>query len=205
MDGKNTRIGIFGGTFNPPHIGHVAAARACVEALRLQRLLMIPTNIPPHKALPAGSARPKQRLDMVRIAASMVPMAEACDLELRRSGPSYTADTVTELQALYPHSTLWLVVGTDMLETFHHWYRPEQILSVCRLAAVARGREDQEKIERQAEMLRRTLGARVDIVDNRVVEGSSTQFRGGSRRLVPSEILRYIRSHGLYGMEGENG
>lgn len=201
MDGNNTRIGIFGGTFNPPHIGHVAAARACVEQLQLRRLLMIPTNIPPHKVLPEGSASPKQRMEMVRLAASMVPMAEACDLELRRKGPSYTADTVVQLKVLYPDSTLWLVVGTDMLETFHRWYRPEQILSVCRLAAVARGREDREKIERQAEALRRTLGARVDIIEHRVVEGSSTQFRSGSRQLVPSEILRYIRSHRLYGME----
>ncbi|MBR4875712.1 MAG: adenylyltransferase/cytidyltransferase family protein, partial [Clostridia bacterium] len=72
---SKNRIGIFGGTFNPPHIGHIAAARQVVAALDLGKLLMIPTTLPPHQQLPEGSASPEQRLDMVRIAASMVPMA----------------------------------------------------------------------------------------------------------------------------------
>ena len=111
------RIAIFGGTFNPPHMGHISAARACVESLGLNKLLMIPTNIPPHKKLPEGSPSPVQRLEMTAIAASMIPMAEACAIEIERSGPSYTADTAAEIKALYPESCLWLVIGTDMLKT----------------------------------------------------------------------------------------
>lgn len=194
------RIGIFGGTFNPPHIGHIAAARQVVAALDLGKLLMIPTNIPPHKKLPEGSATPEQRFEMVQIAAGGIPMAEACDIEIRREGASYTADTVAELKKQYPNATLWLMIGTDMLDTFDKWYCPEKILSVCRLAAVARGDEDRDLIERKAQELRAKLGAEIDIVYNEVVEGSSTEFRSGNARLVSSDILRYIRRHGLYGM-----
>ena len=139
---SKNRIGIFGGTFNPPHIGHIAAARQVVAALDLGKLLMIPTNIPPHKQLPEGSASPEQRLEMVGIAASMIPMAEACDIEIRREGASYTADTVAALKEIYPEATLWLMIGTDMIDTFDRWYCPEKIVAHCRLAAVARGDDD---------------------------------------------------------------
>ena len=194
------RIAIFGGTFNPPHAGHVSAARACVEQLKLNKLIFIPTNIPPHKILPENSASPGQRLDMTAIAASMVPMAEVSDIEIRRKGASYTADTVAEIKALYPESELWLIVGTDMLSTFDRWRRPEDIVSLCRLAAVARGREDARVIRDAAKRLKRLLNARVDIVENSVIEVSSTAFRdGAASELVPPEIKLYIREHGLYG------
>ncbi|MBQ1250481.1 MAG: nicotinate (nicotinamide) nucleotide adenylyltransferase [Clostridia bacterium] len=198
---SKNRIGIFGGTFNPPHIGHIAAARQVVAALDLGKLLMIPTNIPPHKQLPEGSASPEQRLEMVGIAASMIPMAEACDIEIRREGASYTADTVAALKEIYPEATLWLMIGTDMIDTFDRWYCPEKIVAHCRLAAVARGDDDLAVIEQKAEELRRKLGAEIDIIYNDVVEGSSTEFRNGNERLVPSEIRRYIRKQGLYGLE----
>ena len=198
---SKNRIGIFGGTFNPPHIGHIAAARQVVAALDLGKLLMIPTNIPPHKKLPEGSASPEQRLEMVGIAASMIPMAEACDIEIRREGASYTADTVAALKEIYLEATLWLMIGTDMIDTFDRWYCPEKIVAHCRLAAVARGDDDHAAIEQKAEELRRKLGAEIDIIYNDVVEGSSTEFRNGNERLVPSEIRRYIRKQGLYGLE----
>ena len=122
------RIAVFGGTFNPPHLGHMAAAEACIEALSLDRLILMPTRVPPHKDLPAGSATPEQRLEMCRIAAVQIPRCEVSDLELRREGLSYTADTVEELAAHYPGDTLWLVMGTDMLLSFDRWREPERIL-----------------------------------------------------------------------------
>lgn len=199
------RIAIFGGTFNPPHMGHVSAARACVESLKLDRLIMIPTNIPPHKTLPEGSPTAAQRLEMTAIAASMVPMAEVSDMEICRRGASYSYETATQMAELYPDATLWFVMGTDMLASFENWRRPEVILSHCRIAAVARGKEDGEFIARQAKKLKRDLNAQVDMVYNHVIEGSSTDFRSGAaERLVPSEIRRYIRRKGLYGgIEGE--
>ncbi len=194
------RIAMFGGTFNPPHVGHVAAARACVQQLALNKLIVMPTNIPPHKILPEGSATPQQRLEMAAIAASLIPMAEVSALEIERKGASYTFETIRTLKSLYPDSTLWLVVGTDMLATFDHWRRPEDIVACARLAAVARSDEDRAFIDRRAEELRRSLDAQVDIVYNRAVEVSSTDFRSGKApNLVPSDVLRYIRAHGLYG------
>lgn len=194
------RIAIFGGTFNPPHMGHISAARACVESLKLDRLIMIPTNIPPHKILPEGSPTAAQRLEMTAIAASMVPMAQVSDMEISRKGASYSYETATQMAAMYPDATLWFVMGTDMLASFENWRKPEVILSHCRIAAVARGKEDGDFIARQAKKLKKDLGAQVDIVYNPVIEGSSTDFRSGAAlRLVPSEIRRYIRQNGLYG------
>ena len=88
------RIGIYGGTFNPPHIGHLEAARCAVDALRLDKLLLIPARVAPHKDIPAGSPTPLQRLEMVRIAARGMEKVQVCDLELNREGPSFTFETV---------------------------------------------------------------------------------------------------------------
>ncbi|MBQ1250752.1 MAG: hypothetical protein IIY00_04035, partial [Clostridia bacterium] len=110
-------------------------------------------------------------------------------------------DTVAALKEIYPEATLWLMIGTDMIDTFDRWYCPEKIVAHCRLAAVARGDDDHAAIEQKAEELRRKLGAEIDIIYNDVVEGSSTEFRNGNERLVPSEIRRYIRKQGLYGLE----
>ena len=122
------RIGVYGGTFNPIHRGHLTAARAAADALGLEKVLLIPDNLPPHKALPAGSATGEDRLEMCRLTAGEVPGMEVLDLELRRSGPSYTSDTLAELHAQYPDDELWLLVGSDM----------------CLSAGVARAGENSE-------------------------------------------------------------
>ena len=96
------RIGIYGGTFNPPHLGHIQAAKAAVQALDLTRLLLIPDNIAPHKELPPGSPAPEQRLEMLRLATQDAPELEVSDLELRREGVSYTFETVLALSEQYP-------------------------------------------------------------------------------------------------------
>ena len=95
------RIGIFGGTFNPPHLGHVQAVTAAREELGLDRVLLIPAAVPPHKQLPPHSPDADMRLELTRLAVAQLPWAEASDIELRRSGPSYTADTLTQLAAQY--------------------------------------------------------------------------------------------------------
>ena len=114
------KIGIYGGTFNPPHLGHIAAARAVFELLKLDRLLLIPVGMPPHKDLPAGSPTPAQRLEMTRLAGEQMGLGdrvETLDLELRREGRSFTSDTLRQLKELYPDDELWLLMGTDMFLT----------------------------------------------------------------------------------------
>ena len=133
-----SRIAMFGGTFNPPHSGHVAAACACVRQLGLDKLLLVPTAVPPHKQLPTVTATGAQRLEMAALAATLIPNAEASDIELARGGASYTKVTLDALRERYPHDELWLIMGTDMLESFHNWREPEGICALVRLAVCAR-------------------------------------------------------------------
>lgn len=193
------RLAIFGGTFNPPHLGHVEAARACLRVLEPDLLLIVPDHLPPHKELPEGSAAPEQRLEMCRLAFAGLPRCEVSDLELRREGPSYTVDTLRQVQREQPRAALWLVVGTDMLMSFERWYCPGEIAAMARLAVVARSEEDRARIAAKAEDLRARFGARIDLIDNRVVEVSSTALRGGGGgELLPPAVADYIRAHGLY-------
>lgn len=192
-------IGLFGGTFNPPHVGHSAAARACIGALSLDRLIFMPAGVPPHKKLPEYSATPNQRLQMVRLAAKDVPGAVVSDLELRRGGTSYTADTVLTLREQYPAAALWLVVGTDMLESFHRWRRPEDIVRACALAVVARDDRPRRELEEAAQRLRDRFGAQVRIIDAPPVPASSTEVRGGrGEALLAPQVADYIAFYGLY-------
>lgn len=193
------RTAIFGGTFNPPHQGHLQAAQAAVQGLQLDQLLLMPNHIPPHKALPENSATPEQRLELCRLAAQQIPRCQVCDLELRQPGPSYTADTVERYHAAHPEETLWLLVGTDMLLSFDQWREPQRILACARLAVAARDEAHRRQITDKAEWLRVHLGARVDVLDNPALPVSSTQLRTGfDGKLLPPAVADYIRSHRLY-------
>ena len=136
------RIGIYGGTFNPPHVGHIRAAEQALHALKLDRLLLIPDRIAPHKTLPEGSPTPEQRLQMLRLSVEDQHL-EVSDLELRRSGVSYTWLTVEELRSAYPDARLYLLMGTDMFLSFLSWREPERILKNTTLAVLCRGDWDE--------------------------------------------------------------
>ena len=176
------RIGIYGGTFNPPHVGHIQAAKQAVAALNLDKLVIIPTRIAPHKALPEDSPTPRQRLEMLRIAAADCPKAEVSDIELNRGGVSYTFQTVSELKERYPDAELILLMGSDMFLCFDQWRQPDDIL-------------------KNAELERR--GAKIRLVENDIVDISSTQLRRmlafhcAGPFLSPG-VAAYIREHGLY-------
>ena len=206
------KIGIYGGTFNPPHLGHIAAARAVMETLRLDRLLLVPAGLPPHKALPEGSPTAEQRLELARLAGEQIgDRVETLDLELRREGRSYTADTLAELRARYPEDELWLLMGTDMFLTLHTWHEPERILSLAGIAAFGRTEEDAEELlDSQREFLYRSFPqARIFTLRvSGVVEVSSTELRaalargGGENLLAPAVYGRVLRDK-LYGTEAD--
>lgn len=194
------KIGVLGGTFNPPHKGHLAAANAVYQALELDRVLFIPTNLPPHKNLPKGGATTEQRCEMVRLMTEPYPWAVFSDLEIQRGGTSYTVDT---LKALHEagEQDLTLIVGTDMLLSFDHsWRDPEEIVRLAGLAVVARGTEDWPMLEEKARQLQQTLGARVTLVHCPVLPISSTDVRrqGGFEEMTPPEVAAYIRRNRLY-------
>ena len=200
------RIGIYGGSFNPPHIGHVDAARSAINALNLNRLLLIPARVAPHKAAPEGTPMPEHRLEMLRIAARSLEKAEICDLEMCREGPSYTYETVEQLREMYPDAELVLLMGTDMFLSFMTWNQPDRILKHVTLGVFGRGqRKEKDAIyARKAEM--EAMGAKVELVGNDVIDISSTQVRrmmvfrfGGF--LLPKGVEAYIRENRLYGTD----
>ena len=197
------RIGIFGGTFNPPHIGHIQAAQQAITALGLSKLLLIPDRIAPHKQLPENSPTPEQRLDMLRIAAADCPQIQASDIELCREGVSYTVETVTALKKLYPRAELVLLMGTDMFLSFDSWKNARKILKNTTLVVFCRGEKNEETAikEKRSELQRQ--GAKVELVKNDVIPISSTQMRRllafhCADAFLPAGVGDYIRENGLY-------
>ncbi len=197
------RIGIYGGTFNPPHVGHLQAAAQAVTALGLQKLLIIPDRIAPHKALPSNSPSPEQRLEMLRIAAAENPAFEVSDLELRRTGVSYSYETVLKLKEKYPHAQLVLFMGTDMFLSFHTWKNPRIILENAALGVFYRGEKGEAAAIEAKKQEMEAQGATVYLVKNPVVNISSTQMRRllafrCAGEFLPQGVLDYIREYRLY-------
>ena len=198
------RIGIYGGTFNPPHIGHIQAAKQAVSLLGLSKLLLVPAYAPPHKsALPSNSPTPRQRLEMLRIAVADSPKIEVSDLELIREGISYSVETVAQVRRDYPEAELVLFVGTDMFLSFDTWKNPDEILKNASLGVFYRGEKGERSDiqEKKAELEAR--GARVYLVQNDVIPISSTQMRRllafrCAGELLPEGVLDYVREHRLY-------
>ena len=200
------RIGIYGGTFNPPHIGHIRAAMSAVRTLELDRLLVIPDRIAPHKTLPDGSASPQQRLEMVRLALAGEQVVEVSDMELRREGVSYTVDTLRHIRQMYPDAELTLLMGTDMFLSFRSWRCPEEILSMAGLGVFYRG-DKGEKAAIEAEKAKMEAdGAKITLVRNEIVDISSTDLRrmlafDCAGPFLPHGVGAYIRQQGLYGTD----
>ena len=197
------RIGIYGGTFNPPHIGHIRAAEYAVKELQLDRLLVIPSRISPHKQLPKDSPTPQQRLEMLKIATAGLPNMEVSDLELNREGTSYTYQTVQQVRQMYPQAKIYLLMGTDMFLSFHNWRNPELITLDAALAVFYRG--DKNEVDainsRVAE-----VEWEVELIENPIIDISSTQLRrmlvfGCADSFLPQGVGDYIRSHGFYGTD----
>ena len=197
------KIGIYGGTFNPIHTGHIHAAKQAMKILGLDKLLMIPDRIAPHKEIPSGSPTPQQRLQMLRLAVEGEPGIEVSDIELKREGKSYTYLTVEALREEYPDAELFLLMGTDMFLSFHTWMNPERITAHATLAVMFRGEKgEQAKIEaRKAEM--EAEGIRVALVRNDTINISSTQLRRliafqCASEFLPKGVENYIRDNGFY-------
>ena len=200
------RIGIYGGAFNPPHTGHIRAAEFAVQALNLEKLLLIPSCTSPHKPLPAGSAEPEQRLAMTKLWAG--EKMEVCDIELSRGGTSYTYETVEQLKTRYPQDELVLFMGTDMFLSFHTWKEPERILRCVSLAVFYRGDKNEQAAISEKQQEYERAGHRVYLVENPVTEISSTQMRrmlvfGCAEPFLDSKVSCYIQENGLYAT-GEN-
>ena len=198
------RIGIYGGTFNPPHKGHIHAAKEAARVLGLDRLLIIPDNIPPHKVMPAGSANNQQRLEMTRLAFEGLPCAEVSDMELRRGGKSLTVDTVRELCKEYPNAEFWLLMGSDMLAILHLWNRPEVLLQMVKVGTFARGDAgEQEMFDEMLPLLEKNFHAEIRLIPMETEKAASSDIRsmigrGEGENLLPEAVLGYIWREHLY-------
>lgn len=190
------KIGVFGGTFNPPHNGHIRLAKAAADELKLDKLLVIPSCIPPHK-IAAKLADGQERLEMCRLAFGGDPRFEVSPMELERGSRSYTVETLRELKALYPDSELYFIVGSDMLESFDKWYLWQEILSLSVLCAASREEGYSPDLSRFGK-----LAERIKIITLDPLEVSSTQIRNSAGEVSPElldpKVAAYIREHGLY-------
>ena len=203
------RVLIYGGSFNPPHLGHGEALRAAADALQPDRCMVIPAKMPPHKDLDENSPAPEQRLELSRLAFSDIAHAEVSDLELRREGKSYTVFTLREITSIYPMAELYFLVGTDMLNTIETWYRFREIFSLCTPVAIARNEGEFSQLETIASRLRTEYGALIVLIRKPPLPMDSTSLREclcrreGRDRLREGVYAEIIR-HRYYGAKPES-
>lgn len=195
---RTRRLGVFGGTFDPPHVGHLALAEWARDELALDRVLFVTAGEPPHKRA-ARRSPARHRLAMTRLAVKGHPDFEVSTIETARRGPSYTVDTLLELARREPAAERFLIVGGDMFDVFSKWRAPELILSLATLVVALRP---------EARRPRRTgwdrVGRGVRWLGNPALDVSSSAIRARAaagrslRYLVPDAVARYATRHGLY-------
>jgi nicotinate-nucleotide adenylyltransferase len=190
------RYALFGGTFDPPHVGHLLVASDAFEALDLDRLLFIPAAAQPLK-MGAVAAAAEARLAMTRLLAGSDSRFEVDPIEIHRDGLSFTVDTLAAFAERHPGVRPWLLVGTDVLATFHQWREPERVARLARLAVVRRATDD-------AGPETAAVPADAKYLTTRRVDVSSTEIRSrvragrSIRGFVPEAVAAYIASAGLY-------
>ena len=202
MNEKKT-IAVYGGTFSPPHVGHIRAAESFFRTVAPDRFLIVPSAIPPHKA-PVSGADDEDRLTMCRLAFASIPSAEVSDMEILRQGKSYTVETLRTLAV--PGTRLILLVGTDMLLTLDTWYSFEELFRLAEIAYVRRESDPGTAalLKEKERCYVEKYGARICALSADVTEISSTELR---RRITSGESLEgyllpeveaYIKARGLY-------
>lgn len=195
------KIGLFGGSFNPIHNGHINLALSIKETLKLDKVIFIPSGEAPHKS--SGEyAKADDRLEMCRLAVSEYPFFEVSDFEIKREGKSYSIYTVKHFKKLYPDDKLFLMVGSDMLAYFDKWFKYKEILKNVTLTAVSRKGNDFDELEQTAEKLREF--GEIIVVSNEAVVVSSTILRKMIKNnedtscYLSEKVVKYIIMRNLY-------
>jgi len=198
------RIGIYGGTFNPPHIGHVRSSEAAALSLGLDLLIVVPSGTPPHKPLPDGTPPADMRLYMTRSAFADTRNTIVSDIEARKTAASFTIDTVGSIKQDYPGAEIFLLVGTDMFQSLETWKDANELIRAVTPAVFSRGPEDLERIGGCARALYARRGVRTEIMHNDVVDISSSELRfmlplREGLRYITDTNYSYIIQYRLYG------
>jgi nicotinate-nucleotide adenylyltransferase len=196
------RIGILGGAFNPPHIGHLVCAQEALLQLELEKVVFMPVGKAPHREL-EGDPGAEARLELVELAIADDSRFEVSRLEIERSGPSYTSDTLRTLREESPDDELFLILGGDQAAALASWHEPEEVLALAQLAVVERTNWSRNAI---GITIGRLKGAeRIQYIDMPIIQVSSSVVRRRVaaglpvRYLVPDTVASYIAEHGLYG------
>lgn len=198
------RIGIFGGTFDPPHEGHRKYAEEFIDRLSLDRLIVIPTFIPPHKTHDK-TADSADRIEMTKLLFESNPKVSISDMEIQRKGKSYTCDTVRILHEKFPYDELIFLMGSDMLFSFHSWWKPDEIIKYVKICAVSRFADvDTKKMEDYVAEHFPKNADRFIIKSFSPYEVSSTELREAIKSgnptcdMINKKILEYIKVKELY-------
>lgn len=195
------RIGIYGGSFNPVHNGHIHLALSAAEELQLDRIFLVPSLISPHRSS-AEYAPPDDRLEMLRLACAVSDKLDVCDYEIKSDRKSYTIYTVEEFRRCFPDDELFLLVGSDMLMIFETWNQFEDILKETTLAVVSRKDGDRENLVKKSQELRKF--GKIIVCSDQPLEISSTEIR---KKIAKNEnfscyldknVVQYITSNNLY-------
>jgi nicotinate-nucleotide adenylyltransferase len=196
---KAMRVGLFGGTFDPVHQGHLILAEQCREACALDKVLFVVAGEPPHKGRPKTAA--KHRLEMVELAIAGNDAFEASEIELARSGPHYTYETLEQITAERPGDELFFIIGADSLVDLPGWRRPERIFELATIVVVNRPGTDSEVLEKfQPPVVNRgivqvtmpDIGIASRTLRSRIGESKSVRY------MVPRAVEMYLLQHGLY-------
>ena len=184
------KTGILGGTFDPIHLGHLAAARAAMDCAHLDRVLLVPTGVPPHR--PPTVADADDRLEMCRLAVAGEKRFEVSDLELRRPGPSYTVDTLRELHRSYPGEELFLVLGWDAARLLETWHEPAEVRRLARVVVVTRPGSGAPATTTEILCERPTPNISGSELRRAIARGDDVSDR------LPGAVAAYIAQRGLY-------
>lgn len=196
-------IGIFGGTFDPVHLGHRHILEAAFDAVEFEKVFVIPAKIPPHKSA-SGMTSEKERFEMCRLAFSDIDKVEISDCELRREGKSYSILTIEYFRTLYPEHRMYFIMGSDQLLTFESWYRSRDILELCDIIAVSR--EDEVSFDELREYAGKLTPdeKKITVLNIRPFRLSSTSIRemlinkSDCSCYLDKKVLEYIKSNNLY-------
>jgi nicotinate-nucleotide adenylyltransferase len=187
------KIGIFGGSFNPIHMGHLLAASEACEGLELDRMLFVTSARPPHKEVLTSA---EHRHQMVVLATAFDPRFEACRIELDRPGPSYTVDTLAELKQRFPQDSLFFITGIDSYNSLEDWHQPQRLTELARLVAVSRPgyQPEMDPFFTPRVTCLQTLSFEISstVIRSRLREGRTVRY------LVPTLVEEYVHKHHLY-------
>ena len=197
------RIGLFGGTFDPIHLGHLILAEIVLEQMNLDTIWFLPSGSPPHK-LKNEITPPRSRAEMVEFAIAGDKRFSMNPMEFEREGPTYSFETLELLRENHPEDEFFFIIGADSLEDFPGWKKPERIVELATVVAVNRGHQSDEEMERMKSALPDEIASRVEIVSMPAIDLSSTEIRKrvkqqkSIRYMVPHAVDAYIKNQNLY-------